>query len=177
MKNKKLLYLHGYQGFTTPEKKEFLDSIADAHYPLIDYDVDSKTVIKDLLDLIEKEKIEVLSGTSLGALVTYFLSRITQLPCLLLNPGVTRYDQVKSFVPKECELKESLAPTYMVGGKKDEVIPYEDQLAFYEQLTGNNAYEKYFLTDENLEHRVTLEEFERYFKLYFQWLDEIENKN
>ncbi|ADX68381.1 MULTISPECIES: YqiA/YcfP family alpha/beta fold hydrolase [Weeksella] len=174
MRKKKLLYLHGYQGFTTKEKKDFLDTIAHAQYPLIDYDAEAKTVIKDLLNLIEKEKIEILSGTSLGAILAYLLSRIKQLPCLLLNPGVTRYEEVKSFVPKEFELKESLAPTYIVAGKLDTVISYDEQLKFYEQLSGNNVYEKYLLTDENLEHRVSLEEFQRYFTLFFQWLNEIE---
>lgn len=170
-KRPNLLYLHGYQGFVTDEKKAFLDQISNAYYPFIDYDLEATTVFEKLSELIDKHDIEIISGTSLGGIMTYYLGIMKNLPTLLLNPAVTAVNQIAPFVPKTVQIALPKNEIVVIAGKEDEVVPFDEQLQFFETLKQNVSASIEIITEDKLMHLVALEDFKRYFEMYFNRLN------
>ncbi|WP_068598226.1 YqiA/YcfP family alpha/beta fold hydrolase [Vaginella massiliensis] len=166
--NKKpnLLYLHGYQGYVTEEKKAFLKQISNAFYPQIDYDLEANTLFDKLLNLVEEHDIQLISGTSLGAVISYLIGMQKSLPMLLFNPAVSAIEQLSTFIPFEYDNLQIVKPAMVVVGEQDEIIPASTQVSFFESMEHVSLYQWSEMT-----HFVTLSQFEKAFRLFYEMLE------
>jgi len=160
------VYLHGYQGFVTDEKKEFLNQIGNIYAPTIDYDTDY-TILHRLYEQFRNEKLDFVSGTSLGGILSYHLALLLNVPCLLLNPAVTAMNQIESFIPQEALSKLPQKEVTVLVGMKDEVIEPKFQLSFFESINKQTNNIRILIND-NLEHLVPLENFVDAFKIFLK---------
>ncbi|QTV05117.1 hypothetical protein [Faecalibacter bovis] len=160
MNSKKLngIYLHGYQGYVTDEKKNFLGNYGTIYAPNIDYDNEPE-ILYSLYDQFKDKNLDFVSGTSLGGLLIYHLALLLEVPCLVLNPAVTVLDQVKKYIPnKAWELKPK-SQIYVLVGLKDEIVNSDLQLDFFNKI--NLETNKVTLCiNEDLGHFIPLEDFE-----------------
>ncbi len=163
-----ILYLHGFQGFVTDEKKEFLDSIGNSFYPFLDYENEADSIINRLLKIIKEKNIDLIAGTSLGGMITYYLGLITEKPTMLLNPAVIAVPQLSEFIPEEIRSKKATKDILVFSGKKDEVVPFELQKEFFENLEKDSTIDIEFNEEENLVHLVELDYFKKFFKKFLK---------
>ena len=136
MNDKKLkgVYLHGYQGYVTDEKKDFLNQFGDVYAPNIDYD-QNPMILFDLYEKYKNEEIDFVAGTSLGGILIFHLAMILNKPCLLLNPAVTAMDQIKSFIPENAYNLIPNKKVNVVIGMKDTIVDPTKQLLFFNNYT------------------------------------------
>lgn len=170
MENKMLkgIYLHGYQGYVTQEKKAFLERFGDIYAPNIDYD-NNPAILHKLYDNFKDEKIDFVAGTSLGGILIYHLAILLDVPCLLLNPAVIALEQVRPFIPKEAFTIVPAKDIFVLVGMKDEVVNPKLQLDFFDKINqeSNNVTIK---IDENLEHFIPYNDFEVIFQEFKKYI-------
>lgn len=158
------IYLHGYQGFVTEEKQNFLNDFGDIYAPFIDYEMEPDILFK-LVDKFKNQKIDFVSGTSLGGILGYYLAKILNVPCLLFNPAVIAINQIKDLIPENQISDKYNKLTYVVVGLKDEVVDPFKQIDFYE----DKPY-TVIIKEDNLQHHIDLETFKKGFN---DFLDKI----
>ena len=162
------IYLHGYQGYVTEEKKAFLNQFGDVYAPNIEYD-NNPTILFELYEKFKDQKLDFVSGTSLGGILIYHLALLLDVPCLLLNPAVTAMEQVKDFIPKEAfEIKPS-KKIFVLVGMKDTIVDPEEQIKFFEEIKAETNLVNLKIDDE-LVHFVPFDVFEITFKEFREYI-------
>ena len=154
------IYLHGYQGFVTDEKKEFLEGFGTVYAPFTDYEKQTDIIFK-LYEQFKDEPLDFVSGTSLGAILGFHLAKLLNVPCLLFNPAVIAMDQIKGFIPKEAFELEYNQDSLLIVGLKDEVIDPIKQIDFFKDF-------KHFtiIKEQQLEHTVPIDIFVKSFQMF-----------
>lgn len=162
MENIKLkgIYLHGYNGYVTEEKKRFLEDLGEIYAPHIIYDEEAD-IVHQLYDKFKSTELDFVSGTSLGGILAYHLAILLNVPCLLLNPAVTAMDQIKSFIPIEAFNSNYNKDTLVIVGLKDQIVKPAEQITFFEHKLGVTINQL-----EELEHFVPIDTFEESFKQF-----------
>ena len=162
----KFAYLHGYQGFVTDEKREYLDSLGDCFAPTIDYD-NAPTLVQDLMEQFTKEPIDFIAGTSLGGMLSYYLGLMLNVPVLMFNPAVIAIERLKPFLPEQLLKAIPNQRNLIFTGLKDDVVEPQFQIDFVENLKQQNAnIEQIFYVD--MTHLVTLQEFKKAFETFLK---------
>lgn len=162
----KFAYLHGYQGFVTDEKREYLNSLGECYAPTIDYD-NAPTLIQDLVQQFTNEPIEFIAGTSLGGMISYYLGLMLNIPVLMFNPAVIAVERLKPFIPDQLLNGIPQQRNLIFTGLKDDVIEPKFQIEFVERLKQQNAtIDQIF--DAEMTHLVTLQEFEKAFEMFLE---------
>ncbi|MEG0696910.1 YqiA/YcfP family alpha/beta fold hydrolase [Algoriella sp.] len=162
----KFAYLHGYQGFVTDEKREYLDSLGDCFAPTIDYD-NAPTLVQDLMEQFTKEPIDFIAGTSLGGMLSYYLGLMLNVPVLMFNPAVIAIERLKPFLPEQLLKAVPSQRNLIFTGLKDDVVEPQFQIDFVENLKQQNAnIEQIFYVD--MTHLVTLQEFKKAFETFLK---------
>ena len=162
----KFAYLHGYQGFVTDEKREYLDSLGDCFAPTIDYD-NAPTLVQDLIEQFTKEPIDFIAGTSLGGMLSYYLGLMLNVPVLMFNPAVIAIERLKPFLPEQLLKAVPSQRNLIFTGLKDDVVEPQFQIDFVENLKPQNAnIEQIFYVD--MTHLVTLQEFKKAFETFLK---------
>jgi hypothetical protein len=85
--NLNILYLNGFQSPLIEPKREILERFGCVIAPYIDHHNEEDTYTKTS-DLIKKEKIDVIIGSSMGGALGFLLSSNLNIPALLFNPAV-----------------------------------------------------------------------------------------
>jgi predicted esterase YcpF (UPF0227 family) len=151
---KKILFLHGLESLLTDNKRETLLKFAEEVIsPTLDYK-NNRDIYQLLIDNYQNGNIDVIIGSSMGGLVGYYLSRKLGIPAMLFNPALP-YKSVPQNIEKDLD---STSLTYIVLGKKDKVIEFNENLA----LILNNAKDSdslYIKIINQLEHRIPYEIF------------------
>ena len=158
------IYLHGYQGYVTDEKKEFLNQYGDVYAPNINYD-ENPSILFNILKEFKDDKFDFVSGTSLGGLFAYHLALKLDVPCLLLNPAVTAIEIIKDFLPENTIGKSPNKLVDIVVGMQDEIIAPSIQLDFFDQINDPNKLIE-IIKYEDLGHFVPLDIFEESFNQF-----------
>ena len=158
------IYLHGYQGFVTEEKKAFLEKFGDVYAPHTDYD-QNPTILFQLIEKFKNEELDFVSGTSLGGILAYHLAIKLEVPCLLLNPAVTAMGMIKDFLPEHTIGKSSSKYVNVIIGEKDDVVDPKLQLDFFNHIKSINHHIE-IIKNKNLGHFVPLDVFEESFKQF-----------
>ena len=162
------IYLHGYQGYVTDEKKAFLNQFGDVYAPNIEYD-NNPNVLFELYDEFKDQKLDFVSGTSLGGILVYHLALLLDLPCLLLNPAVTAMEQVKDFIPKEAFTIEPSKKILVLVGMKDSIVNPEEQIKFFDRINSESNHVNLKI-EEDLVHFVPYDVFESTFKEFREYI-------
>ncbi len=172
MENQQLrgIYLHGYQGFVTDEKKDFLENYGDVYAPFTDYDLQTDVVFK-LYEQFKNQTINFVSGTSLGAILGYHLAKLLNVPCLLFNPAVIAINQIKGFIPKEAFEVEYDKNSLLIVGLKDDVVDPIKQIEFFKDFNHFTIQQI-----EDLEHTIPIDVFEKSFTEFKKILNQIEKE-
>ncbi len=160
----KFAYLHGYQGFVTDEKREYLETLGDCFAPTIDYD-NAPTLVQDLIAQFTKEPIEFIAGTSLGGMLSYYLGLVLNVPVLMFNPAVIAIERLKPFLTEQLLQAVPNQKNVIFTGLKDDVIEPKFQIEFVDALKSKKAnIEQIF--DADMTHLITLQEFEKAFDTF-----------
>ena len=88
---RKILYLHGLDGFPKPEKIEILQKAGEVSAPKLNYRAfkDDITLFNELADSITIEKISHIVGSSFGGYMGFYLSEYCKIPAVLFNPALS----------------------------------------------------------------------------------------
>lgn len=159
-----ILYIHGLKSKLKAEKREVLEKYGKVFAPDIDYSL--KHIQPELiLESIRGTEINVVIGSSMGALNSYIISDSIGRPCLLFNPPLSKYDGNLSF--KTNYLKINFYKQIVLGGIDDIVDPKETL-----KFLGNhiNRDEIDLHIDPRLGHRIPLDIFETQTKIFFSKL-------
>lgn len=149
-----VLYLHGYGGSPNQEKLRILSkNFSNVIAPQIDYDDEHFLTVID--KALAGEHISYLVGNSLGGVVAHYYARKLGKPCLLLNPAFcsSRADELE--LPKLSVTYN--APTYVVLGGADELLPPEENIVATWALADGNPL--FIRVRHSLPHSVPADVF------------------
>ncbi|WP_034919663.1 YqiA/YcfP family alpha/beta fold hydrolase [Gillisia sp. CAL575] len=159
-----ILYLHGLKSKLKAEKREVLEKYGKVYAPDIDYNL--KHIQPELiLESLKGIEINVIIGSSMGALNSYIISDSIGRPCLLFNPPLAKHidnNQIHAYYLKGNSFKQ------IVLGGIDDVVDPRETLSFLANHTQKEKIDIHI--DPKLGHRIPLELFEAQTKLFFSKL-------
>ena len=154
-----ILYLHGLNSKLSDEKREVLEQYGQVFAPDIDY---SKKHFQP--DLILKEfpntELNVVLGSSMGALNAYAISEIIGRPALLFNPPLIKYENLNNQFTGKYSHKKIL-----LGGS-DEVVNAAETLNFLGQNLQKSELTIKVLPQ--LGHRIPIDVFTHQVEKFFK---------
>ncbi|RKS53786.1 hypothetical protein BC962_2042 [Gillisia mitskevichiae] len=159
-----ILYLHGLKSKLNDQKREVLEKYGNVFAPDIDYNL--KHIQPELiLESIRGTEINVVIGSSMGALNSYIISDSIGRPCLLFNPPLSKYvddNQISAHYSKGNTFKQ------IVLGGIDDIVDPRETLSFLANHIQKEEIDIHI--DPKLGHRIPLELFETQIKLFFSKL-------
>jgi hypothetical protein len=159
-----ILYLHGLNSKLNDEKRDILEKYGKVFAPDIDYTL--KHVQPELiLESLKGTAINVIIGSSMGALNSYIISDIIGRPSLLFNPPLAKYidnNQIRAHYLKGNAFKQ-----IVLGGVDDTVDPKE---TLYFLANHIQKEELDIHIDPRLGHRIPTELFKVQTKIFFSKL-------
>ena len=157
-----ILYLHGLDSKLNPEKRQFLEEYGSVHAPDIDYSL-AYLQPERILEGCPDTEINVVMGSSMGALNAFAISGLIGRPALLFNPPLHRYQPSgEDYLPKYP--KTDTFKQFLLGGK-DQVVDPKETLAF---LAGRlQEDELYININPRLGHRIPLDVFDEEISSFF----------
>jgi len=160
-----ILYLHGLKSKLKDEKRDILEKYGKVFAPDIDYDL--KHVQPELiLESLKGTEINVIIGSSMGALNSYIISDGIGRPSLLFNPPLAKYIDDNNKI-RAHYLKGSSFKQIVLGGVDDTVDPKE---TLYFLANRIQKEELDIHIDPSLGHRIPTELFKAQTKIFFSKL-------
>lgn len=150
----RILYLHGLHSSPHTGKVGELERRGhEVVAPHIKYEEFSATVaIFDWAkELVEREQIEYIVGSSMGGFLGYWLGQAMEVPQLLFNPALAYNSML--FETPPVEVRDG-ARSWVVLGKRDETIPAQLNIDFFVDKVGARV-----VVAEWLGHRIDMETF------------------
>jgi hypothetical protein len=130
----KVAFFHGLESNEKSEKSQYLKTNFNSWCPAMDYR--NPKLFDEVLAHIQKDKPDLLIGSSMGGWFAYCLSTLTGIPTLLLNPAV----QGRTMEPK-VHLGNMKANHSVVLGSEDIVIdPVKTKTWFKGNCKGNYEF-------------------------------------
>lgn len=152
----KVLYIHGYQSSPTEPKVNILKNEFDEVFaPLIDWDDDETrpNLFNDFVDLINKEKITHIIGSSMGGQMAFYLATFCNIKGLCFNPAFGyRYNDLNLSLNKDFT-----SEILITLGTNDVVVPNLTSLNF---LYDNDIKSKVYIEYLDMGHQVNTKRFE-----------------
>jgi len=159
-----ILYLHGLKSKLNDEKRDILEKYGKVFAPDIDYNL--KYVQPELiLESLKDTEINVIIGSSMGALNSYIISDSIGRPSLLFNPPLAKYiddNQIRANYVKGSSFKQ------IVLGGVDDVVNPKETLSFLANHIQKEELDIHI--DPSLGHRIPTELFEAQAKIFFSKL-------
>ena len=156
----KILYLHGLDSFLQDDRRNVLSHYGEIFAPTINY-----RNAPNLFDELQNQyaSADVLSGSSLGGLVVYYLAQKLGKPCLLFNPALTHRHEMP-FNPQPNP--DYAAYMQVVIGLQDSVIaPWESLAILREDMNSLPNVTIHLIN--TMEHSYPIEIFEKEVKHFF----------
>lgn len=152
----KVLYIHGYQSSPTEAKVNILKNEFDEVFaPLIDWDNDETrpNLFNEFVELINKEKITHVIGSSMGGQMAFHLATFCNIKSLCFNPAFGyRYKDLN------LSLNTDFTSEILITlGINDDVIPNSVSTNF---LLVNNIQDKVNIQYLDMGHQVNTDIFE-----------------
>lgn len=158
----KLLYLHGLNSSLSPEKREILERLYEVDAPDLDYE-NRPEILEELRSTYLETRPDAIIGSSMGGFVGYLLSAELQIPTLLFNPALPRF-QGQPYIADKLFFRN--AYTYIVLGRQDDVVPFEQNLhLLLKQLVEGSHIELKVIN--KLAHRIPVPTFEKEVQHFF----------
>jgi uncharacterized protein len=160
-----ILYLHGLKSKLSEEKRFVLEKYGNVFAPDIDYS-ELYAQPQQILRIYPDIELNVVIGSSMGALNGCIISNQIGRPALLFNPPLGKY------AVTECSLEPRFTPglslkQLLLGGKDDVVDPKETLTFLSDHL---QEHELEIKIDPNLGHRIPLDLFEEQVSYFFSKL-------
>ncbi|WP_034889654.1 YqiA/YcfP family alpha/beta fold hydrolase [Gillisia sp. Hel_I_29] len=159
-----ILYLHGLKSKLSDQKRQVLEKYGTVYAPDLDYNL--KHILPELiLEKVKETEINVVIGSSMGALNSYIISDVIGRPCLLFNPPLSKHEGDHKFQTNY--IKGNSFKQLALGGVDDIVDPKET-LSF---LSNNTSKEEIDIhIDPKLGHRIPLQLYKEQTKIFFSKL-------
>jgi hypothetical protein len=159
-----ILYLHGLNSKLNDHKREVLEKYGHVYAPDIDYSI--KHIQPELiLDKLKDIEINVIIGSSMGALNSYVISDSIGRPCLLFNPPLAKYEGNSSIKPHYTKINSY---KQIVLGGIDDIVDPKETLAFLGNYIDKEEIDLHI--DPRLGHRIPLDLFETQTEIFFSKL-------
>ena len=160
-----IICFHGLDSSLSIDKRNVLNEYGKVTAPTFNYrNLDVLNSINDMFDDIDP-KSTVLIGSSFGGYLANIFSLYYDIPCLLFNPALPyRSIDLSISEPENSNIKSL---SYIVLGKKDEVINANANLRFIE--TNFLGPTKVFV-EENMGHRIPFDKFQNHSSQFFKEL-------
>lgn len=159
-KKMNILYLHGLKSKLSTGKRRVLEKYGNVYAPDINYDNQHIQPIEILKHYVNVE-LNVVIGSSMGALNAYIISENIGRTALLFNPPLSKY-QVVNF---KAHFTKGLASKQILLGGNDDVVNPSETLNFLGQHL--SKAELNIKTDPYLGHRIPVSIFGEQVKLFF----------
>ena len=160
-----ILYLHGLKSKLSEQKREVLEKYGKVFAPYIDYSV-KHIQPQRILQNYPHTEINVIIGSSMGALNGYIISNWIGRPALLFNPPLSKYPW-STMLPDEKFVKGDSSKQLLLGAR-DKVVDPRKTLAFLSRHLQDNELE--IKVDPHLGHRIPLDLFEEQVSYFFSKL-------
>jgi hypothetical protein len=160
-----ILYLHGLNSSLSGEKRTILEKYGTVLSPSIDYESDDKC-IENLRSRFAEGNVDVVTGSSMGGFVGFYLSIAFNKPALLFNPALIArsvFQNVPDYNNPDHSFKR------LVLGATDEVVDPKTTLKFVAERIGDNTDYQINLR-QDLAHRIPLGIFEDEVRSFFDHL-------
>ena len=159
----RILYLHGLESNVNYNKKEWMKSYGEVHFPVMRY-ADMNDSINYVLEMFKVNPPTHVAGSSMGGFVAYYYSLITNIPCLVFNPALP-YRSIEQKVPDISH--ERKAPLYVFIGGLDTVIKAQDNINFLmSRISGNDIR---IQIDYSVGHRIPVKKFCSVFSSFYTY--------
>ena len=156
MQNIKTVYIHGLDGEPKPEKMEIMKQAGLEVSALHLNYRENKNVYSELKELIIKNKVKFLIGSSFGGMLAYYLAEELGIPCLIFDPAIA-YRSVQVEIPK---IKSNICPLRIVVlGEKDDIINPIENAKIFNQKEKTGLIQK-VVTCNWLGHQIDLQTFD-----------------
>ena len=160
-----ILYLHGLESKLSPRKRLILEQFyGNVHAPDLDYSVNPLQP-EAILHALPDVEINVVMGSSMGALNAWYVSELLGRPALLFNPPLARYPYVQPATPYEAKYVKASSFKQILLGGSDQVVDPKETLNFLSQHLQQN--ELFITIDPRLQHQIPIDHFEEQAKQFF----------
>ncbi|TDN87094.1 hypothetical protein DET49_11448 [Salegentibacter sp. 24] len=158
-----IIYLHGLNSKLSDEKREVLEKYGQVFAPDINYS--EKHFQPDhILKQFSNTELNVIMGSSMGALNAYAISEIIGRPALLFNPPLAKYRKIE-FSHK---FTHGLSPKQILLGGSDDVVNAAETLNFLGKNLGKSELKIKVLPE--LGHRIPIDVFSSQVEDFFKKL-------
>ncbi|WP_324720522.1 YqiA/YcfP family alpha/beta fold hydrolase [Salinimicrobium sp. HB62] len=161
----KILYLHGLRSNLSSEKREILEQYGEVLAPDIDYRAEHVQPVAILQQYPETE-INVIIGSSMGALNAFIISSWIGRPALLFNPPLAKHPKNPT-LPQPKFIRGNAFKQVLLGAKDETVDPKETLTCLGKYLSDHELEVK---IDPFLGHRIPPDLFEEQVKIFFSKL-------
>ena len=157
------LYIHGLDSSPNPDKLSIIQKYSETKALHLDYRNQSDA-FDVLSELIEKEGVTHIVGSSLGGFLGFWLAEKYGLSCLLFNPAIG----MKTIEMKHEQHFGKCPKRLIVIGQKDNVVLPETTMRFLESHPSSNCDQRIALCN-NLEHQIDLNTFKEFASCFFSF--------
>lgn len=155
-----VVFFHGLESKVGGPKYKFLkDRYGEVYAPSMDY-FKNKNLFNEVYNQLKNQKIDIISGSSMGGYFAYWMGKKLGVDTILFNPALPYRTTIEPNVDKSGNKK---AKHHIILGSNDDIILPEDTL---EWLDNNANPREYTIDWESYGHRTPIESFKKYFKLY-----------
>ena len=159
MKNKKVIFFHGYGGEPIQPITEIFNYIGyDVIQSHIDYDYEwdldkGKSLFED--SIRQSSDCDLIIGLSLGGYTANLVANHLSKNCIIINPGIDRERSRLHIKDFDCDTKTNNCDLEVYLGNRDFQIPNNYTLEYLER---NNIKARIEII-ENMEHCFNMNEF------------------
>lgn len=156
-----VLYLHGLLSSNKSPKVEYLKELGYKVFnPKLLYKIDKETMYNNLKELILKNEIEFLIGSSMGGYLAFHLANELHKKTLLFNPSLQSISPNKPNIPETTNIN---CKHYIVIGKNDTTVLPNITLT-YLKTTESNCHIEY----EDYGHQTPIEPFKKHAHIFLK---------
>ena len=158
----KTLYIHGLDSSPKQEKTEIMQQYSNVIALHLNYreQPDSFDILSDV---IERESITHIIGSSLGGYLGFWLAEKYALPCLLFNPAIG----MKS-IELNIKIDNGKCPNRLiVVGENDDTVLPKETLNFLQSHDSSYCKQRVVMCND-LAHQIDLGTFEEFVWTFFK---------
>lgn len=158
-----IYYFHGLDSSLNDEKRKILQQFGNVNASVYNYRGPGVLEgIAEWFDGVVKGN-SVIIGSSFGGYVAQMLAEAYNLPCLLFNPALF-YRSIDASLKMELNT-HSNSLSYIVLGKKDDVVTFSDNFQF---VSAHIKEPKKVMVEEDMAHQVPAQIFEKHVTQFFK---------
>lgn len=151
---KKILYLHGLEGYNTGRKVDFLKEVSDCYAPAINYK--DSDIERQLIKMVVNFDPDLIIGSSMGGYAALLLGNFFEVNVIAFNPAV----HSRSFNPDfkrlgNVDTNVKFKPLIILGMEDDIVNPEITK----EYIMEDDSFYCTIEEVEGLGHRIPFDTF------------------